>query len=162
MSGRAGHLHVVVNSETGELVDAPQCKGCKEREVEIAGLQATIRSQAYKVRQLEMDQEAEAYQNKWFLPLADCFWYWREMTGHRQSQYTVDRFYAALPFAKSTKYRPLIRAAIRGIAFDPFVSSKPNRKGHIEKYDSWEACFKSAGAFERYANRDPGRDWRPA
>lgn len=106
-----------------------------------------------------MDREAEAYENKWFLPLADCFWYWREMTGHRKSEYTVDRFENALPFAKSRKYRPLIRAAIRGIAHDPFIATKPNRNGRLERYDSWETLFKSAGSFERYANRDPGVEW---
>lgn len=161
MSGRAGHLQVVVNSNTGEVVDQPKCDGCKQRELEIAGLQAAIRSQAYKLRQAQLDQEADAYENKWYLPLADCFWYWREMTGHRQSQYTVDRFLVALPFANSRKYRLLIRAAIRGIAFDPFVAKKPNRNGRLERYDSWETLFKSADAFERYANRDPGRDWKP-
>jgi hypothetical protein len=147
------NLKLVVDPKTGEVLE-PACPDCKLKNDELAGLEDVIRRQGARIQLLLRDADAAARAHELWPMIEELFKLWRRETKHPRSAFTVDRFEIALPFVRNKAYGPaMVERGIRGIAFDHF--SKPNRAGHVERYDGWEILFKSAGNFERYCNRAP-------
>lgn len=146
----ARHLRVV--DEHGTVHD--QCPGCAERELELEGLQSTIRSQARTIANLRRDKWADAQGHELFPTVRRLFDLWRTATGHLRAELSAADFDLALPHLKACG-ETFIRFAIHGIADDPIIASKPAKNGKLERYDQWEHLFKNRAALERYFDRAP-------
>ena len=174
-----------VDEGTGEVI--VECSACSEREeeitalrlatseheVEVAGLQHTIRSLSYKLEELKRDKEAEAREHELWDPTMDLFTLWlraaeccerqhdeRKTKAHKRSKLTATRFFCALPFL-SKEGVEMCQQAIIGRVYQHFYDRRAN--GTRIRYFEFQRIFESekrfAGAFEESANRRP-TDWR--
>lgn len=125
-----------------------------ENEDERDGLVETVRSQAAKIRNLRRDRERSAGASANWPAALEAFEYWRVVTGHPRSKFTVERFYLLEPFLERDGL-DLVKLAIDGAGHEPYRADKPNRNGTVEVYDSLETIFKSRASFERHVNRAP-------
>lgn len=131
---------VALRAELGELQD------------QLSGAEREIRAWRARCAELTRDRDADAAKDQmWPLALA-LFREWREVTNHRRSEFTTDRFMLLAPYLKRHG-EMMVRCAIHGIGLDPFTTPRAN--GTVERHDSWETMLKSQGSFERYCNRAP-------
>jgi hypothetical protein len=136
---------------TGEIV--PICERCDLLEDQIAGLQRDIRGWAIRYRNLERDKEKEARAHDLWPVVKDLFDYWREECHHPKARFNAARFKEALPFVEQDG-PDLCRQAIRGAAFDPFVTTR--RNGKQKRHDDWDLIFRPGRKqFEEFAERAP-------
>lgn len=159
MAEPARHLHLLVNTETGERHEFPDgCPHCSVKDDEIKGLQRDIRGWAARYAELERDKDAEARASKYWPAAVEIFEAWKAATGHKNSEWTSDRFWLIEPFLRRKKYgyEKCLRA-VAGIAFDHFSAQR--RNGTTVHYDEWSRCFKGADEVERFVNAAP-KNWR--
>lgn len=143
--------------ETGEVVgEELRCDGCDTLKDQLKGAQTEISGWRARYANLERDKLAEAQKHADWLPLQALFEHWKTVTGHKNSKWTSDRFWAAVPLYR--KYGPAVfERAVAGIGHDPYTNTR--RNGTVQKYDSWATLCKNADAFEEYANRAP-KGWK--
>lgn len=123
-----------------------------ELQDQLSGAEREIRAWRARCAELTRDRDADAARDQlWPLALA-LFREWREVTNHRRSEFTTDRFMLLAPYLKRHG-ELMVRCAIHGIGLDPFTTPRAN--GTVERHDSWETMLKSQGSFERYCNRAP-------
>lgn len=132
------------------------CDRCAVLEDQLKGAQKDISAWRTRHANLERKTQDEAQKNAWWLPAQALFEYWKSATGHKNSRWTNDRFYAAEPLLRKYGVEVFARA-IAGIANDPYT--KMRRNGTVQRYDSWATLCKNADSLEEYANRAP-RDWK--
>lgn len=151
------HLHgidgtVSFDSSTGEL-----CPNCElvARDRERAELR--VRMLDRKIDELKADKDRAALNNPHHEQARQLFWHWQQVTNHRNSPWTTDRFWQIEPFLRQKKYgADLCRRAIDGAAYESWVTER--RNGSLEVHSAWEKIFEKAGSVEKYSCRAP-RGW---
>jgi hypothetical protein len=125
----------------------------------LPGLESTIRSQAATITKLRRDRDRDARSSELWPIVRELFDEWRRETAlaagakkPRRSKFTTDRFEVAMPFVRDHGVA-LCRAAIAGIAFDPFVTQRKN--GTAKRHDGWDLVFRSSDKLEEFAKRAP-------
>jgi hypothetical protein len=158
MAERA-HLHVVVNPDTGEIVE-PDCEGCRTKNDEIAGLERDVRGWAVRYAELKRDRDAEAREHPMWPVGERVFREWRQLCRHPRSPWTQDRFWQIEPFLTNPKYGKeeearvaLCRRAVAGAAYDAYKTTR--RNGSVKHHNDWDLIFRSADKFEEFCNRAP-------
>jgi DnaB-like helicase N terminal domain len=143
--------------ESGTIVsEEVHCDGCEKLQDQLDGASREIAGWRTRFANLKRDKEADARKDALWLPAQALFEHWKKLTGHRNSKWTPDRFYAAEPMLK--KYGcEVFERAIAGISHDPYKKLRAN--GTTQKYDSWATLTKNSDAFEEYANRAP-KGWK--
>lgn len=142
----------------GELGAA--CGECPIRQAlsdDLAGANREI--SAWRVRNAELtrDVEAEARRHEHWLAASELFDFWRRHCLHSKARFNAARFQLVLPFLQ--KDGPaIVRQAILGAAFDPFVTTRKN--GSKKRHDDWELIFRNRGKFEEFASRAPANGHR--
>lgn len=155
MADAARHLHAI----EGELPsDAPQTLGQALERIawlsdQLAGAENNVRSMrsqlARKNRELagEVDTEHELFPR-----VVANFRLWQRLTGHEKTELTADRMKLALPF-HNRHTDAEIRQAIRGAAFDPYVTQLKN--GTEKRHDGWDLIFRNEDKFSDFSERAP-------
>lgn len=144
---------VLLDTVSGEQVHEG-CPACLEKDLELEGLEETVRSQGAKIRRLRRDKAKEARGSGLWPEAVELVRYWREVCNHPRSRINTDRFFLLEPYLK-TEGLDLCKLAVDGAAFNPYRSDTPNRNGDLETYDGLETIFKNRSSYERHVNRAP-------
>lgn len=140
----------LVGPTTGELIDEQLVQQLRDQ---IAGLETDVRAWRTRFANLQRDRDSEAQRDRLWPVVVDLFGYWRVVAKHPRSEFDHNRFWKAVPFVK--RYGPdVVRAAIDGIALDPYVSP-PGRNGRREVHNGWALLFRDPDTFERFVGRAP-------
>lgn len=143
----ARHLQLV-NTETGELVDADSCPGCKERDRTINEWKRKFNGVLSQLGKLRADKEAEARADQLWPHAVAIFRYWQERTSHHKAEFTVERF-EIIAKRLRTHGPEECRRAIDGCLLSDWHQKRgpaSKRKGEVfdslpiifEKQDNWE------------------------
>lgn len=149
----ARHLHVV-DTATGELQEA--CEACAplvaELRVQLEGANRDRQAWIARYAELKAAQDVNVEEDPLWGDVKDLFAYWRAECRHPRSRFGADRFRLAKPYVE--KYGvALCRRAVRGAAFDPYITRR--RNGTSKRHDGWELIFRDKGRFEEFCNRAP-------
>jgi hypothetical protein len=146
----ARHLHVIVDTETGQKQEFNECPNCTELGRQLEGAEKEIRAWRTRYAKAIEDREAAAKGHDLW-PQAVALWQeWKVATKHIRSRWTAERFWLCEPYLRVDGF-VICRWAVWGIAYMPNTKRLPT--GQLETYDGWETCFKNRGTFERYARR---------
>ena len=145
----ARHLHVV-DADTGEKLDG--CPNCEVLQVQLDGRLRDIRSWTARYNDLSRDKEADAKKDPLWPEAGELFNFWKRMTGHKKSEWSLDRFELVEPFLKKDG-QLLCRIAVVGAAYDPFITRRKN--GSLNRHDGFDLIFRNREKFEEMANRAP-------
>lgn len=143
----ARHLRIV-DTESGEVLN--ECPNCSTLEDQLAGADKEIRAWRTRYANLKRDRDAEARKDELWGKAVALFTEWRIATGHMRSGWNAERFWTCQPYLAQDGF-VTCRWAVWGIAYQPNTKTLPS--GYVERYDSWELCFKNRATFERYVNR---------
>lgn len=144
-----------VNLETGEVAADGSCGHeaiIEALEDQIAGLQRDIRGWATRYANLARDKEQEARVHPAWDEVKGLFDYWKQECHHALSRFNADRFWLALPYYEKDGPQ-MMRRAIRGAAFDPFVTTR--RSGREKRHNGWDLIFRDRAHFDDMAERAP-------
>ncbi len=122
----------------------------------VAGLERDIRGWTIRYRELKRDKEADARNDPLWPVALEHFNYWKQATGRKGCEWTVERFELIRPYLKRKKHRDYIGRAIDGIAYDHYVSTR--RNGTKNHHNGWEVLFRDSGRFEEAVNASPRKD----
>lgn len=139
----------VPNLKTGEISD---CEGCREAAHIVAGLEATIRSQAATISRLRIDKERDARNHPRWNEVREVFEYWQRHCRHPRCKFNAERFWLLLPFIEDEGVE-LCQRAIDGAAYDPFTT--PRKNGSTKRFDDIELIFRNRQKYEEFCNRAP-------
>ena len=144
----------IVDAETGELQE--HCPNCAAMADQLAGAENNVRSMRAQMANLkrelagELDEEA-----KEFPAAVALFRYWQERCNHPRATFTADRMKALLPLMK--RHGPAAcREAIRGAAYDPFISTRKN--GTKKRHDDFCLIFAGEDKLQSFRERAPEYD----
>jgi hypothetical protein len=144
----------LVNPETGEWHEH-QCPDCEHKNNEIAGFQATIRSQAGVIGKLKRNHELERKMYSARSVIEELFAYWIDRTGRsKKCKLTAKRF-DAMRERLDEGYEPQhMRLAIDYAAAFPYVvNSQRSPTGAPEqKFDDLTTIAGDGARLERWAN----------
>jgi hypothetical protein len=151
------HLHLI-DTDSGEVHE--RCPSCEALEDQLAGAEFNVRSMRGKMQAKQREVEeikasllATADPTHELFPKAVAlFRYWQERTGHPRQEFTADRMALVLPFIRRHDDEE-IRRAIRGAAFDPFVTTRKN--GTEKHHNGWNLLFQSEDKFQSFVERAP-------
>ena len=148
MSAARGPLRLI-DGGTGEIVSDDHVQALRDQ---IAGLERDIRGWRARYADLKRDKTAEARAHKLWPEVVELFQHWQRVCHHPKSAFTADRFWLAMPFVERHGVE-LVRRAIDGAAFDPYVTRRKN--GTTKRHDDWGLIFRDQDKFENFANRAP-------
>jgi hypothetical protein len=134
--------------EHGEVL--PGCPNCAELDDQLAGAEKEIRAWRARYAELKRDRDHDAREHNLWGKAVALFTEWRIATNHMRSGWTGERFWLCQPYLQRDGF-VTCRWAVWGIAYE--CNTKVFPTGYVERYDSWELCFKNRGTFERYVNR---------
>jgi len=139
----------------GDLDAHAECNAkLQQASEEIAGLVATVRSQASTIGRLKADPEKKLREHADWERAHRLFRVWARATGHTKSKFGVPRFKKIKPYLSEYEDEILVRA-ISGLAAHPFIDDS----GEVHNW--WQTLFnpEKPDNIERYANKAP-KDWR--
>jgi hypothetical protein len=156
LSEPAPHLHLI-DTDTGEVHE--RCPNCEALEDQLAGAENNVRSMRAQMANLKREVAGDVDRNHKLFPEAVAlFRYWQERCNHPRMEFTSKRMSLLLPYLRQHGAEAC-RDAIRGAAFDPFVTKQKN--GHDRIHNDWGQIFsvKDEGKFESFRARAP--DYAP-
>lgn len=138
----------LVDPETGEILN--RCPQCGEFEKQLAGAEKEIRAWRTRYANLKADKDAEAKAHGLWGWAVALFQEWKQATNHMRSGWNAERFWLCQPYLEQDGF-VVCRWAVWGIALMPMT--KTLSTGLVERYDSFELCFRTRAHFERNVNR---------
>lgn len=142
-----------VDGDTGEMTEHDPRVGWLEQQLE--GAEREIRAWRARYAKLVEDKDAKAQEHPLYPRVKEMFKYWRKACRHPRSGFKTEHFEMALPYFEDKEHygEEMIRRAIAGAAFDPFITQMKN--GKSERHDHWSLIFKTSKTFERFCNKAP-------
>lgn len=141
----------LVDADTGELVEAG-CPMCETERIDRENLEGELRKALRRVRELKQNREKEAKVHPRRQEVEQVFDLWRELCRHPNAKLDADRTF--LIAGMIDRYDvATCEVAIRGAAFDPFVTKRKN--GTVKRHDGIALVFTKAEKFEEFACRAP-------
>ena len=107
----------------------------------IAGLEATVKKQAFEIGRKDREMQENAEQDDLYPVAQRLFNYHRRVTGHARAEWNAERFRMVRKRLKKKNGLEDCLRAIAGLMADEWRVGK--------KLTAWEDCFGSAGKFER-------------
>lgn len=160
----APNLRLVVNAETGEVVE-PDCQECRKLMDQLAGAERDIAGWRCRYAELKRDRDAEAREHPMWDVGRALFTEWKKATNHPRSHWTPERFWQCERFLTGERFGATveercvwIRRAIAGAQFDAFRTTR--RNGSVKAHNDWELLFRSEDKFREFVARAP-KGWTP-
>ena len=149
---RRRHLQVV-DQQSGEVLD--QCPSCAYLEEQLAGAENNVRSMRSQMAKMKAELDGEIDRSHRLFPtVMALFRYWQERCKHQRVSFTPEHMKVGL--ARLKEHEPeTCRRAIRGAAFDPYISTMKNGRKH--RHDDWFQIMHPQ-KFQSFVDRapDPG------
>jgi hypothetical protein len=156
LSEPAPHLHLI-DTGTGEVYE--RCPNCEAMEDQLAGAESNVRSMRGIMAKLKREVAGEVDRNHALFPDAVALWrYWQERCRPRSTgELTDKRMRHVLPYLRR-EGPEACREAIRGAAFDPFMT--PQKNGKTRVHNDWDQIFpiQDEGKFESFRERAPDHE----
>jgi hypothetical protein len=144
----------IIDTRTGEVLEKhPEVQMLEDQ---VAGLQRDVRGWASRYALLKRDKDLAARNHELYPDTELAFNEWKLKCNHKNSPFTADRFWVALPFMENPKYGlKMVLRAIEGMAYDAY--SVERRNGSPKVFNEWWRLFqvKASGG----PNADQFEEW---
>ena len=144
----APHLRLI-NTETGEVSEHPECAHCAEAREEAEVWEKEVLKLKRQVKRLEDDRDEKALKDKNYPAAADLFEEWQRECNHPDARFDPARIRLALSAIKRYKdKREQLSWVIQCGKRIPYVDPSTG-----ETHDGFGLLFRDSEHIEKYANK---------